>query len=404
VRTRVVVTGIGALTPIGRGFAGASAGLRADRSAVVRMAEWEGSGLKTLLAAPVELDLASALPRRKRRTMGRVAALSAIATTDAIEDAGLEDELIRSGRVGIAYGSTHGSTTETEQFSRTLFEHGFAKIPGTQYLKFMSNTCAVNLAVLLGVRGPVLSSCSACVSASQAIGLGIDLIRGGRVDVMLCGGAEEMCYIHAGVFDLLFAASTMNDSPDLSPRPFDVDRDGLVVGEGACTLVLESYERAAARGAHIYGEIVGYGTSCDGTHVTAPSSAGMALAMELALRDAELSAEQIDYVNAHATGTQRGDIAESVATYDVFGAKVPVSSTKGNTGHTLGACGTIESLFCFASLADGVLPASRNLTTPDPECAPIDLLRQPREVQARRIMNNNFAFGGINTSLIFAAV
>ena len=401
--SRVVVTGIGALTPIGNGFDGARKGLRDDRSGVVRMDEWQDvRGLKTLLAAPVEVDIESLLPRRKRRTMGRLAAIAAIATGDAIADAGLADDVVRSGRVGLAYGSTHGSTTETEGFSRTLFEHGFGKIPGTQYLKFMSNTCTINLAVLYGVRGPVLSTCAACVSSSQALGTGVDLIRRGAVDAMLCGGAEEMCYIHAGVFDLLFATSTMNDSPETTPRPFDENRDGLVVGEGACTFVIESLESAKARDAHIYGEILGYGTSCDGTHVTAPSADGMASAMQLALRDAGRAADSIDYINAHATGTKRGDIAESIATHNVFSDRVPVSSTKGNTGHTLGACGTIESLFCLATLADGILPATRNFQTLDPKCAPIDLITTVREKPAQTVMNNNFAFGGINTSLIFS--
>jgi 3-oxoacyl-[acyl-carrier-protein] synthase II len=404
VSRRVVVTGVGAVTPLGNGFADANRALRENRSGIVARADWAGiPGLATRLAAPVEAE--AAYHRKRVRTMGRVARLSAIATDQAVTDAGLTPDELSSGAVGLAYGSTHGSTSELEAFCRTLFDGGgLAKVPGTSYLKFMSHTCAANLAVFCGIRGRVIATCAACVSASQAIGVGLELVRSGQQDVMLCGGAEELHYIHVGVFDLLFATSTRNDEPDRTPRPFDADRDGLVVGEGAGTLVLESYERARRRGARIYGEVLGYGTSCDGTHMTAPSIDGMASSLALALADARLAASDIDYVNAHATATKPGDLCESVATHRVMGGGVPVSSTKGHTGHTLGACGAIEAMFCLASLADGFIPPTRNLDTVDPECAPLDYVREAREGSLRRIMTNNFAFGGINTSLIFGRI
>jgi len=337
--------------------------------------------------------------------MGRVALLATYATERAIADAGLGADVVQNGEVGLAYGSTHGSSSAQEEFCRTLFaRNGVGGIPSSTYLKFMSNTCAVNVANFFGIRGRVISTCSACTSASHAIGYGYEAIRTGQVDVMLCGGAEEMHFTHAAVFDILYATTThFNDRPEASPRPFDADRDGLVVAEGAGTLVLESETSARRRGAHLHGEVIGFGTSCDGTHVTMPSADGMASAMKQALADARLAPSDVDYVNAHATATDVGDVAESQATLQVFGDRVPISSTKGHTGHTLGACGAIESAFCLTMMNEGFLVPTRNLDNPDPRCAKLNYLRG--EVRSapnlRIVMNNNFAFGGINTSLVF---
>ena len=239
----------------------------------------------------VDVDL-SGYPRKKSRSMGRVSLLSIFATQQAIDDAGLSEDDLSSGDLGLAYGSTHGSTSALEDFCRALFVEGSLQgISGTSYLKFMSHTCAANLAQFYEIRGRVVSCCAACVSGSQAVGTGYELIKYGIQERMLCGGAEELHFVHAGVFDIMFATSTRNDTPDLTPRPFDRDRDGLVVGEGAGTLVLESYDSARQRGAKVYGEILGYGMSCDGTHVTAPSVDGMAEAITARAqkRDGEFS-------------------------------------------------------------------------------------------------------------------
>jgi 3-oxoacyl-[acyl-carrier-protein] synthase II len=266
----------------------------------------------------------------------------------------------------------------------------------------MSHTCLANLAQCFEIRGRIVPTVSACVSASQGIGYGYEAVRDGYQDVMLCGGAEELHVLHAGVFDIMFATSTRyNDEPDRSPRPFDKQRDGLVVGEGAGTLVLEELEHARQRGARIHAEVIGYGTNCDGTHVTSPSAEGMAGAMQLALADAALSPDRIDYVNAHGTATEAGDIAETQATLKVLGGKVPFSSTKGFTGHTLGACGAIEAIFAIAMMQGGFLAPCRNLEELDERCAPLDyVVREARSAAPRIVMSNNFAFGGINTSLI----
>jgi 3-oxoacyl-[acyl-carrier-protein] synthase II len=276
----------------------------------------------------------------------------------------------------------------------------------TTYLKFMSHTTAANLATHFGVRGRVLCTSAACVSATQAIGQGFETIASGLADVMVCGGAEELHFTHAAVFDMLHAASkAFNTTPELTPRPFDQRRDGLVVGEGAGTLVLEEYERAKRLGKRIYAEILGFGTNCDGTHVTNPSSDGMRRSMELALRSARCTPDDIHYVNAHATGTSVGDVAESHATHAVFGDRVPVSSLKGHLGHTLGACGGLEVAFSIAMLREGWIAPTRNLEVVDDQCARLDyVMRETRSATLQRAICNKFAFGGINTSLVISTL
>lgn len=404
---RVVITGIGVTSPLGNDLDAISAALREGKSGVRLFPALAAiEGMKTRLGAPCEVDL-SVLPKKRTRTMGRVAMLSTWATQRAVDDAGLDAETLSSGAVGLAYGSTGGSSGAVEDYVRKLhLGKTIEGIASSTYLKFMSHTCAANLAQYFAIRGRILTTCSACVSSSQAIGYAYEAVKHGYQDVMLAGGAEELDVVHATVFDVMFATSTRyNDRPELTPRPFDADRDGLVVGEGAGTFVLESLERARRRGAKIYGEIVGFGTNCDGLHMTAPSEEGMTRAIGLSLADAEMSPDRVDYVCAHATGTDVGDVCESRATNHVFGTETPVASTKGFTGHTLGGCGVIESAFCLAMLRDGFLAPNRNLVKPHEECAPLDyVIGAPREARPKVIMNNNFAFAGINTSLIFRAV
>jgi 3-oxoacyl-[acyl-carrier-protein] synthase II len=400
----VVITGLGVASPIGSSLDAVSSALQRGEHGIAVMDEWaEVRDMQTRLGAVVRGADLERFARKKTRTMGRVALLSAVATDDAVTDAGLDAALLSSGRTGLAYGSTHGSTTELERFCRVLFASGgLTGLSGSSYLKLMSHTCIANLAQCFEIRGRIVPTVSACVSASQGIGSGYEAIRDGYQDVMLCGGAEEMHALHAGVFDIMFATSTrFNDRPDASPRPYDRDRDGLVVGEGAGTLVLEELEHARRRGARIHAELIGYGTNCDGTHVTSPSAEGMAGAMRLALADARVAPERIDYVNAHGTATELGDIAESQATLQVLGERVPISSTKGHTGHTLGACGAIEAIFAIAMIRDRFLAPTRNLDALDERCARLNYItREPVAAEPEIVMSNNFAFGGINTSLI----
>jgi 3-oxoacyl-[acyl-carrier-protein] synthase II len=404
---RVAVTGLGLRSPLGNAYAAVRDGLREGRHGIVPVEHWRDWGVRTGLGGVVEDPPLEGFARRQVRAMGKVARLATAATADAIADAGLSDELVRSPSTALFYGSTDGSTGSAEEYYRKLYTQGnFEGLLSSSYLRFMSHTCAANLAQVFGISGRVLPICSACTSASQAIGEGFHAIAGGRETVAICGGAEELHVTVAGVFDLMLAASTRyNATPELSPRPFDRERDGMVVGEGAGTLVLEDLDHARARGARVWAELVGYGSNCDGAHLTSPSPSGMAGAMRLALRQAELDGSAIDYVNAHATGTEVGDIAESLATAEALGTAVPVSSTKGHTGHTLGGCGAIESIFAIVMLREGFVAPTRNLVEVDPRCAPLDYVRGDcRELAVTRVMNNNFAFGGINTSLVFARI
>lgn len=392
-------------SPVGTSLDEMMASLKSGRHGIVQMPEWDQYGqLETRVAGVVAGISTSDFHRKTVRTMGRVGMLSLFATEQAVKSAGLSEQELREPRLGICYGSTHGSSSAQEEFCRAIFEgRSFEGIPGSAYLKFMSHTCAANLAAHYGVQGRVVPTIAACSSGSLAIGTGYEAILAGTQDVALCGGAEEMHFVHAGVFDLVFAASSrFNDTPELTPRPFDRDRDGLVVAEGAGTLVLEELLHARNRGARIFAEIEGYGLSCDGTHVTNPSPQGMSRAMRYALESARLESQSIDYINAHGTATDVGDVAESIATHSVFGPKIPISSTKSYMGHTLGACGALEAAICIGTIQQGFVPPTRNLHNVDERCSELDYVREePRQLEVRRAMSNNFAFGGIDTSLIF---
>jgi 3-oxoacyl-[acyl-carrier-protein] synthase II len=404
---RVVVTGLGLVSPLGNSLDTVSQALQEGRHGISATDRWAPYGVETRVGGFVAPFETPGCSRKQLRSMGKVARMAVAATTSAVHDAGLDDAILHGERTALLYGSTDGSTSAAEDYYRKLYTtNSFSGLLSSMYLQFMSHTCAANVAQVFGITGRVVPICSACTSASQAIGEGYVAIASGREDVAICGGAEELHVTVAGVFDLMLATSIKyGDRPDLTPRPFDAARDGLVVGEGAGTLVLESYEHATRRGAHIHAEIVGYGNNCDGLHLTSPSPRGMAGAMRQALRAAGLAASDIDYANAHATGTEVGDIAESQASMEALGGDVPISSTKGHTGHTLGGCGAIESIFVMAMLRDGFLPPTRNLDSVDPRCAPLHYLRgDVRRATPQRIMNNNFAFGGINTSLVFARV
>jgi 3-oxoacyl-[acyl-carrier-protein] synthase II len=402
---RVVVTGMGLCSPIGNELDLVSEALQAGRGGIRAVPEWpERYQMNTGVAGLVEGVSTKLYPRRKVRTMGRVALLSAFASERAIAHAGLERERLGDGTVGLAYGSTHGSSSETESYCREVFgSNSLQGIAGSHFLKFMSHTCAANLAEFFAIRGRVQPTCSACTSASQAIGTGYEYIREGHAELMIVGGAEEAHFIPAGIFDVMYAASSkFNAEPELTPRPFDARRDGVVIGEGAATLVLERYDLALARGATIHGEIIGYATNCDGIHLTNPSWEGMARCMRLGLEAAGINAAEVDYVNAHGTATELGDIAESKATAEVIGSRTPVSTQKSFTGHTLGACGALESVFSLLMMREGFIAANRNLEQIDERCARLDYVRgAARRADLRVVLNNNFAFGGINTSLVF---
>jgi 3-oxoacyl-[acyl-carrier-protein] synthase II len=361
-------------------------------------------GLLTRLGAPVEgLDLPEHYTRKATRSMGRVSLLAVRATELALADAGLLGApLLSGGRVGVAYGSSVGTTSAIAEFGYMLLHDDIGSLNANSYLKMMGHTTAVNVALFFKLKGRVIPAVSACTSGSQGIGFAYEAIKFGLQDVMLAGGGEELCPTEAATFDALYAASTRNAEPQSTPRPFDRDRDGLVIGEGACTLVLEALDHALARGANIYAEIVGFGTNADGTHVTQPNPETMGAAMRLALADAGLHPEAIAYVSAHGTATEQGDIAESHATLAVLGKTTPVSSLKSYTGHTLGACGALEAMAAIQMMREGSFHPNLNLDHLDPRCAELDYITcGMRQIEAEQVMSNNFAFGGVNTSLIF---
>lgn len=405
-KKRVVITGIGALSPLGHDVETMLDSLRAETNKVQRMQAWaDYEGLNTQVGvpcAPFELP-ADRYNRKSMRSMGRVAQMATRSAELALEQAGLlGDPLVTSGRLGVSFGSSSGTPSAVGDFGRMITSRSTEGINANTYVKMMSHTATVNIAVFFGITGRIITTSSACTSGSQGLGYAYETIQSGRQVAMLAGGAEELDATQAAVFDTLFATSTRyNQQPRTTPRPFDAERDGLVLGEGACTFLLEDYDHAKARGAAMLGEIVGYGTNCDGTHVTQPQSATMAQAMRLALDDAGLPPSAIPYINAHGTSTDQGDIAESQGTQSVFGETVAISSLKSYMGHTLGACGALEAWMTLEMMRTGWFAPTLNLHQVDPRCGDLDYVKAGgRALQTEFAMTNNFAFGGINTSLI----
>ncbi|MGA3843066.1 beta-ketoacyl-ACP synthase [Ralstonia nicotianae] len=401
---RVVVTGMGGVTALGSQWSDIQQALQQGRNAVRRMPEWDiFSALHSRLACPLPaFEVPSTYPRKKTRSMGPVSMYAVRATELALADAGLaEDPSISDGRMGVAYGSSSGSVQPIRAFGTMLDTGSMQGITSNSYIQMMPHTTAVNVALFWDLKGRIVPTSCACASGSQAIGYAYEAIAGGKQTLMLAGGAEELSGPAVAVFDTLYATSTRNDAPHLTPRPFDAARDGLVVGEGAATLVLEEYEHARARGAVIHAEIVGFGCNSDGAHMTQPTAATMSHAMRLALQDAGLPQDAIGYVNAHGTSTDLGDVAESRATADVFRPTLPISSLKSYIGHTLGACGAIEAWWTIEMMKRNWYAPTLNLETVDPACAPLDYIAgNARAIDTEYVMTNNFAFGGINTSLV----
>jgi 3-oxoacyl-[acyl-carrier-protein] synthase II len=402
---RVVITGWGALTPIGNDADTISAALKTGRSGIREMTEWNTrDDLATRVGGVVRDFDEKSIPREFRRSMGRVAMLAAEAAKHALSHSRLPAELLGLGRVGLSIGQTVASPSATQTYFNTLHDEGARGLKSTTFLQMMSHSAAANVALMLKCKGRVWSPSAACASSSQAIGQGYETIREGHQDVMLCGGSEELHVTTAITFDIVGGTSrAFNASPTKTPRPFDAQRDGLAVAEGAGILVLEDREHALKRGAEIQGEILGFATTCDGEHMSSPARSGMAQTMRLALGAAGLPAADIGYVNAHATGTPMGDGIESQATLEVMGDQVPVSSTKGHTGHTLAGCGAIEAVFCLLMMQRGFLAPTLNLEEIAADCVGPNLLRETLERRVNRVMTNNFAFGGVNTSLILSA-
>jgi len=401
---RVVVTGMAGISPIGNDWPTIRKRLEAMENGIVRMDEWDQyEELNTRLGAPVtDFEMPAHYGRKHLRSMGRVAQLAVLTSELALQDAGLlGDETLHNGMAGVAFGSSTGDILATLDFASMLISGASSSLNANSYIKMMAHTSPVNIGVYFGLRGRVYTTSSACTSASMGIGNAYDAIKHGQQDIMVAGGCEALSATEAAVFDTLYATSVRNDEPQLSPRPFDKERDGLVIGEGSGTLILEELEHAQARGARIHAELVGFGTNSDGCHVTQPSSETQEKAIRLSLQDAGIDADAVGYVSAHGTATDRGDIAESQATYRVFG-DIPISSFKSFTGHTLGACGALEAWTAIEMMNNNWFHATANLDEVDPDCGALDyIMDEGRDIETEYVMSNNFAFGGINTSLTF---
>lgn len=397
---RVFVSGYGFVSAFGKSWIEFKTALDENKSAIRYMSEWDKyKDLMTKLAAPIDgYKPPKEWDRKQLRSLGRVSQYAVEAAGLAIKNAGLNNSDI--SKFGVASGSSTGSTDAIASMARLLLD-GQSDCNANTYIKMMPHTTAANIALFYRLTGRIIPTSSACTSASHAIGYAYESIKYGICEAMIAGGAEELCASEAYVFDTLYATSTKNDTPKSTPAPFDVNRDGLVLGEGGAYVILESEDSLKRRGGRAIAEVVGFGSTCDGTHITRPNSQTMKEAMEFALKDAKISSSDIGYINAHATATKHGDIAESIATNELFGSNIAISSLKGHIGHTLGACGAIEAIASIMMMNENEFYPTRNLKNIDNECAKLNYLREKNMINTQFVMSNNFAFGGVNTSLIF---
>ena len=402
-KRRVVVTGMGLVSALGNSVDAAFERLKTPVNCIQRDSELEVyRGLNTRLSSRTAFEKPPHWNRKTVRTMGDVSMYALAATEQAVAQAQLDETALQNGRTGVAYGSCSGSIPPMLDFYSMLRTNEVAGINSGTYIKLMPQTTACNLSVHFHTHGRLMPTGTACTSGSLALGEAAELIRWGVQDVMIAGGAEEFSPAQIAVFDTLYATSLRNDEPQLTPAPYDASRDGLVIGDGAATFILEEREHALARGAKILAEIVGFAQTTDGTHVTNPNAETMSAALKGALADAGIDGAAVNYVSGHGTATKLGDIAETAATRQAFGRAVAISSVKSYTGHTLGACGALEAALLVKSLAAKWYPPTLNLTHIDPACAELDYITLAgRTIDAEYAMSNNFAFGGVNTSLIF---
>ncbi|NIV33577.1 MAG: beta-ketoacyl-ACP synthase II [Anaerolineae bacterium] len=408
---RVVVTGLGAVTPLGNDVQTYWDGLVAGRSGVGSMSAYDATGYAVRIAAEVkDLDAASLLGRKQVRRLDRFSQIALLASDQAIADAELDlNDSDISRDTAVLLGTAIGGITTLLSGANVLRDRGERRVSALMIPMMMSNAAPGEIAIRHGLHGLTLSVVSACASGTHAIGEAARLIRTGAAPVVICGGSEAgMHPLALAAFGNMQAVSRRNDEPERASRPFDADRDGFVIGEGAGVLVLESLTHARKRGARIYAELTGYGASTDASHITAPDErgAGAALSMERALRDGDLEPEEIDYINAHGTSTPLNDAIETRAIHKVFGQyafRIPISSTKSMIGHLLGAAGAVEAIACIKSLETGVIHPTINYETPDPECDLDYVPNQARETHPRSVLSNSFGFGGHNGTLVFAA-
>jgi 3-oxoacyl-[acyl-carrier-protein] synthase II len=405
---RVVITAASAITPIGHGRDNILAGLLQGVSGVrkLRPDDLLTGYIHSKVFGTIDYEIAYDFERKYRKTMGPVAFYACQAAKEVIAQAGLDSAFLSSGRVGVAFGSIHGSPTVQRGIYECFFSGSndrFSTINAVDYLKSMVHTTAVNITKMFGITGRVISSSTACTTSSQSIGFGYETIKYGLQDAMLCGGADEYDTTTVAVFDNLLACSTdYNDTPHLTPRPFDKRRDGLVVGEGAGAVMLEEYEFAKRRGADILAEVIGFSCNNNGGDMILPNAQGVKEAIRLGLENAVIAPQDVDFISAHATGTKMGDVVEAQAMHKVYGdAHRPyVSALKSYMGHTMAACGAIETILVLYMMQEGFMAPTLNLDEVDPRCAMLQHVQRIREEKIRTAVVQNFAFGGVNTTLI----
>ncbi len=404
---RVAITGIGCVTPIGTGVDALWNGLRAEKSAVTAITRFDASIFRSQCnAAVADFDPLHFLDERRARRLDRFGALSVVSAILALKDANLDLDAMDRNRVGTMMGTALGGVGYAEEQAGRFMQGGLRAVDATLALAVFGGAASCNIAIEFGITGPNSTNAMSCASGTIAIGEAFRRVRDGEVDVMLGGGAEAplatLCF---GAFALIRAMSTRNDEPERASRPFDRDRDGFVMGEGSAVLVLESWEHAVARGAHIYAELAGYGTTNDAHHMTAPLPDGSQAArcITLALNDADIAATDVDYVNAHGSSTPLNDPTETLAIKRALGEHahaIPVSSTKGYYGHALGASGAIEAAISALALDRQWIPPTINLENPDPACDLDHVPQHGRDASPDVVLSNSFGFGGINASLV----
>jgi 3-oxoacyl-[acyl-carrier-protein] synthase II len=402
---RVVITGTGTINPVGTGTEATWQGLVSGQSGIGPITLFDTSAHPVRIAGEVKgFDANAVFGKRRARHLDRFTQLALVAAREAIEASKLNLESIDRTRVGVNYASGVGGIGTTEQGTRVMLDRGPEWLSPYMCPMMLPNMAAGEVAMEFGLQGPSSCTVTACAASAMAIGDGYDQIRLGRADVMLCGGSEAgLTPLGLAGFSAMKALSARNDAPTAASRPFDRGRDGFVAAEGAATIVLEDRDFALRRGAPILAELVGFGTTCDAHHVTAPhpEGDGAIRAMRMALSEADLQPSDIGYINAHGTSTPPNDRIETLAVKKVFGSGVPVSSTKSMTGHMLGAAGALEAMVCVKTLQTGILPPTINYDDPDPDCDLDYVPNAARNASVHVAMSNSFGFGGHNACLIF---
>jgi 3-oxoacyl-[acyl-carrier-protein] synthase II len=406
---RVVVTGLGCISPVGNNVKDTWDSLLAGKSGAGMITHFDASRHKTRFAAEVKgFDGAALFGPRDARKMDRFTQFAIAASLEALEQSRLGIDESNRDRVGVLIGTGIGGIGTLLEQAEVMRERGPDRVSPFLVPMMISDSAPGMLAIRIGVRGPNMAIATACASGNNAIGEALEMIRRGAADVMIAGASEAaLVPVAMAGMNVMTALSTRNEDPQSASRPFDRDRDGFLMGEGAGILILESLEHAQSRGAKILAEITGYGTTDDAHHISAPAEngAGAAISMKLALQDAGLSVNDIQYINAHGTSTQLNDKSETAAIKTVFGEQayqIPVSSTKSMTGHLLGASGAVEAAFCIMAIRDEILPPTINYQTPDPECDLDYVPNQPRKLSPKNVMSNSFGFGGHNATLVIS--